>query len=61
MDAFKPRAKGLSDGLEAELSVVVDVGSRWGISPTRPWRRFKRNSRQAVQAECRSAGCRLQR
>src|SRR6266436_2309965 len=25
MDAFKARAKGLSDGLEAELSVVVDV------------------------------------
>jgi DNA-binding transcriptional LysR family regulator len=25
MDAFKARAKGLSDGLESELSVVVDV------------------------------------
>ena len=25
MDAFKARAKGLSDGLEPELSVVVDV------------------------------------
>ena len=25
MDVFKARAKGLSDGLEAELSVVVDV------------------------------------
>src|SRR3954465_989037 len=25
MDAFKARAKGLSDGLEPELSIVVDV------------------------------------
>jgi len=43
MDAFKARAKGLSDGLEAELSVVVDVVFPLNGSPP-PWRRFKRDS-----------------
>jgi len=59
MDAFKARAKGLSGGLEPELSVVVDV--MFPLESAHPRRRglAGRVPGDAAHAVCRSTGCRF--
>jgi len=52
MDAFKARAKGLSDGLEPELSVVVDAVFPLG-QLTDAVAAFQQNSRRR-RSDCMS-------
>src|SRR2546422_1941277 len=57
MDGFKARAKGLSDGLEPELSVVVDVIFPLETAHRRGGGVSRGIPGGAAQTVCRSPGC----